>query len=109
MGLKRQKGLMVAIDTTEKKEYDKLKSTLSPITELSEDIVFMPGIPTTLNFRFDNVIDLLQHYDNKIVFNAKVAEDSSEKANQILDMCKRRNLDGLIVHASISEKIMKRL
>lgn len=109
MGLIRQKGLMVAIDTNEKKEYEKLKDTIHSVSELSDDIIFKLGIPTVLTFGFDETINLLQHYDNKIVFDAKLAEDTQDKSDQMLILCKKRNLDGMIVHGFIPKEIIRSL
>ena len=78
MGLK-QKGLMVAIDTDEKKEYERVKDALPSLSELGEDVIFKLGLPTVLRFGFNNSINLLKHYDNRIVFDAKLAEDEGER------------------------------
>jgi orotidine-5'-phosphate decarboxylase len=109
MGLKRQKGLIVAIDTIEKKEYDKLKNTLASLSELSEDMVFKPGIPTALTFGFNDFIDVLKQYDNKIIFDAKLAEDTWDKSEQMLKLCKGRKLDGMIVHGFVPKEIIRGL
>ncbi len=108
MGLKRQRGLIVAIDTYEKKDYEKLKTTLPSIAELDKNIVLMPGVLPMLRFHSD-FTGFLKQYDNKTVFNAKVAEDSQEKSNKMLNICKEHNWDGIIVHGCIPEKVMRNL
>ncbi len=109
MGLKRKRGLIVAIDVIQEKEYEKLRDILSSIAELDKNIIFMPGIPTTLKFGFYNVMNFLKNYENKVIFNAKLVEDQERKVKRILEMCKECELDGIIVHGCMNKEIIKNL